>query len=354
VSDPKRVDPAFWSGRKVLVTGHTGFKGAWLALWLRALGASVTGFSDGVPTAPSLFELADVGRDVRDLRGDVRDGAAVVAAVREAAPEVVLHLAAQPLVRRSFAAPAETYAVNVLGTANVLDAARAVGGVRAVVVVTSDKCYAPGPHAHGEDDPLGGDDPYSSSKAGAELVAAAYRASFGLPVATGRAGNVVGGGDWGADRLLPDVVAAALEGRPVELRNPGAVRPWQHVLNPLAGYLLLAEALAGDPAGFGGGWNFGPASDDALPVRALVERIGALWGAPLTVVAQPGEHPPEAQTLRLDSAKARELLGWRPAWDLDDGLRAIVEWTQALRDGGDLRAVTLGQIERYGAVAAAG
>ena len=348
MSEAKRPGAAFWSGRKVLVTGHTGFKGAWLTLWLGSLGARVTGLSDGVPTRPSLYELAGVQEGVQDVRADVRDPHAVADAVAQADPEVVLHLAAQPLVRRSFAAPAETYAVNVLGTAHVLDAARAAPGVRAIVVVTSDKCYAPGPHPHGEDDPLGGADPYSSSKAAAELVAASYRDSFGLPLATARAGNVIGGGDWGEDRLMPDVLAAAVEGRAVRLRSPAAVRPWQHVLNPLAGYLLLAEALHDDPARYGAGWNFGPDPGDELPVRALVERIGELWGAPIGVEVQPGEHPPEAATLRLVSTRAQQQLGWRPAWDLDDGLRAIVEWTRALRAGDDLRALTLAQIERYG------
>jgi len=354
MADPRRVDPTFWSGRRVLLTGHTGFKGSWLALWLRAMGARVTGLSDVIPTSPSLFELARVHEELQaDVRADVRDAAAVERAVREARPEIVLHLAAQPLVRRSFAAPAETFAVNVTGTAHVLDAVRAVGGVGAVVVVTSDKCYAPGPDAHPETDPLGGDDPYSASKAAAELVCAAYRDSYGLPIATARAGNVIGGGDWGADRLMPDVLAAAVAGRAVELRNPSAVRPWQHVLNPLAGYLLLAESVAAEPERFAGGWNFGPAPDDALPVRALVERVGELWDdAGLDVAVQPGEHPPEAPTLRLDSAKARAELGWRPAWSLDDGLRAIVEWTRAHAAGEDLHEVTLAQIDAYGRASA--
>jgi CDP-glucose 4,6-dehydratase len=347
MSPPKRVDPGFWSGRNVLITGHTGFKGAWLALWLRRLGARVTGLSDGVPTSPSLYELAGVQRDMQEIRGDVRDPAAVAEAVRAAAPQVALHLAAQPLVRRSFAAPAETFAVNVLGTANLLDALREAGGVESVVVVTSDKCYAPGPAPHPETDPLGGDDPYSASKAATEHVAAAYRTSFGLPVATGRAGNVIGGGDWGADRLVPDVLDAALAGRPVELRNPGAVRPWQHVLNPLGGYLLLAQALAEDPATYAGGWNFGPEPGDELPVQALVERIAELWDGPLKIAAQPGEHPPETGVLRLDSTRAREQLGWAPAWDLDEGLRAIVAWTEAYRRDADLAAVTAEQIADY-------
>lgn len=357
MADGKRVDAGFWAGRRVLVTGHTGFKGSWLALWLQALGADVTGLSDAVPTTPSLFELARVHENLHDIRCDVRDADGVAAAVREARPEVVLHLAAQPLVRRSFAAPAETFAVNVLGTAHVLDAVRseAADTVKSIVVVTSDKCYAPGPGAHPEDDPLGGDDPYSASKAAAEHVCASYRDSYGLPLATGRAGNVIGGGDWGADRLMPDVLAAALAGRPVELRNPGAVRPWQHVLNPLAGYLLLAEALA-DPArrdDVAGGWNFGPAPDDELPVQALVERIGELWDGPLDVAVQPGEHPRETATLRLDSARARERLGWRPWWSLDDGLQAIVAWARAYAAQEDLRAVTLAQIDAYGRAPAA-
>ena len=347
MNEVKRPSPSFWTGRTVFVTGHTGFKGAWLTLWLQSLGARVCGLSHGVPTQPSLYELASVQRDVQEFSVDVRDARAVSHAVASARPSVVFHLAAQPLVRRSYAEPAETYDVNVMGTANVLDAAREVDGIDAIVVVTSDKCYAPGPHAHAEDDPLGGDDPYSSSKAAAELVASSYRASFGMPIATGRAGNVIGGGDWGADRLMPDVLAAAVEGRPVELRNPDAVRPWQHVLNPLAGYLLLAEAVAEDRATFARGWNFGPERDDELPVRDLVTRIEELWGAPLPIGAQPGEHPAEAPTLRLVSDRAREQLGWRPAWGLDDALRAIVEWARAHAAGDDLRAVTLAQIGRY-------
>ena len=341
------IDADFWHSRRVLVTGHTGFKGAWLTLWLRRLGAGVSGLSDRVPTDPSLFELAGVERDARSFTADLRDAGAVREAVVEAAPEVVLHLAAQPIVRRSYAEPAETYATNVLGTAHLLDAIREVGGVRSVVVVTSDKCYAPGPDAHPEDDPLGGEDPYSSSKAAQEMVAEAYRRSYGLPIATGRAGNVIGGGDWGADRLLPDIVDAMLDERALELRNPGAVRPWQHVLNPLAGYLVLAQAVHRDAGTFAAGWNFGPEPGDELPVSALVERIGELWGTPIETAEQPGEHPPEAPTLRLDSSRARSELGWRPGWDLDEGLRAIVAWARVYRDGGDVRATTLEQIAAF-------
>jgi CDP-glucose 4,6-dehydratase len=351
---PNRPDEAFWQGRKVLVTGHTGFKGGWLALWLTALGADVSGLSNGIPTQPALHDLARVGQDIRSAQVDVRDAGSVAGAVREAAPEVVFHLAAQPLVRRSFADPAETFAVNVQGTAHDLDAVRSLGdGVRAVVVVTSDKCYAPsdGAWGHRESDPLGGHDPYSASKAAAELVAAAYRSSFALPVATARAGNVIGGGDWGADRLVPDVVRSLAAGEPVELRNPEAVRPWQHVLNPLAGYLVLAEAVAGDPEAFGGAWNFGPGLEDALPVRALAERLATLWGGPAGLAAQAGEHPPENPLLRLDSSRARLLLGWRPAWDLGEGLQAIVDWHRGHERGADLRELSLAQIAAYGAAA---
>jgi CDP-glucose 4,6-dehydratase len=344
-----RVEEGFWAGREVLVTGHTGFKGAWLTMWLESLGASVTGLSDAVPTSPSLHALV---RAPESAAVDVRDAAAVQAAVAAARPSVVFHLAAQPLVRRSYAAPSETFAVNVQGTAHVLDAVRSLDGVEAVVVVTSDKCYAPhdGEWGHRESDPLGGRDPYSASKAAAELVCAAYRSSYSLPLATARAGNVIGGGDWGEDRLLPDVMRAAIDGEPVELRSPSAVRPWQHVLNPLAGYLVLAQALASD-ARFADGWNFGPSVDDALTVRALVERLGTLWGREIAIATQPGEHPAETATLRLDSTRARVRLGWRPLWDLDEGLHAIVEWYRAYEREADLREVTLAQIAAYQAAA---
>ncbi|HEX8207842.1 MAG TPA: CDP-glucose 4,6-dehydratase [Solirubrobacteraceae bacterium] len=344
------VDEGFWAGRNALVTGHTGFKGAWLALWLESLGASMHGLSLDPPSTPSLHELAGLPASPRI---DVRDAGAVRDAVASARPSVVFHLAAQPLVRRSYAEPAETFAVNVQGTAHVLDAVRAVEGVEAVVVVTSDKCYEPheGEFGHRETDPLGGRDPYSASKAAAEVVCAAYRSSFGLPLATARAGNVIGGGDWGADRLLPDVMRAAQGGGAVELRSPSAVRPWQHVLNPLAGYLVLAQALAGDPEAFADAWNFGPAVDDALTVRELVGRIGMLWGSEIPVATQPGEHPAETATLRLDSTRARVRLGWRPVWDLDEGLHAIVDWYRAYERGADLRETSLAQIAAYEAAA---
>jgi CDP-glucose 4,6-dehydratase len=326
----------FWEGRRVLVTGHTGFKGAWLTLWLHGLGADVTGFSGPPPTAPSLFELARVGELCRDRRGDVRDEDAVEDAVRAARPEVVFHLAAQPIVRAALEDPAGTYAINVIGTARVLAAAREA----AVVCVTSDKCYAPGDGPHREGDPLGGADPYSASKAAQELVAAAHREAYGIRVATARAGNVIGGGDWGRDRLVPDLVRARDASAPVTLRQPDAVRPWQHVLDPLAGYLRLAERLA-ESAEWADAWNFGP--DDARSVGWVVDRVRERW--PLDVRVLPPGDTVEIPALRLDASKARERLGWQPRLDLPAGLDATVSWHDRVRDGADARAVTLMQIE---------
>jgi CDP-glucose 4,6-dehydratase len=349
------IDPDFWAGRRVLLTGHTGFKGAWLSLWLQALGAEVTGLALGPPTRPSLYELAKVGAEMKERSVDVRDAEGVHEAVREERPEVVLHLAAQPLVRHSLRDPALTYAVNVLGTVNVLEAVRRAGGeVRAVVVVTSDKCYEnPGDEGRRfvEGDPLGGSDPYSSSKACAELVTAAYRRSFfsaddSPRVASARAGNVIGGGDWGEDRLIGDIVRAVQTGEAVRLRNPEAVRPWQHVLNPLGGYLRLAEELW-DSQAAAEAWNFGPREGDARTVRWIVERLETLWGGAFAWELDGGENPPEAGHLALDSSKAERLLGWRAEWDLAQALERIVEWHEAERRGEDMRRVSLEQIERF-------
>jgi len=337
------ADRRFWRGRRVFLTGHTGFKGAWLALWLQGLGADVHGFADDVPTTPSLFETARVADGlVADVRADVRDAAAVVAAVEAANPEVVVHMAAQPLVRASLRDPVTTFDVNVTGTAQVLSAGREA---RAVLVVTSDKCYRESALPHTEDDPLGGRDPYSASKAAQELVAASYRDSLGLPIATARAGNVIGGGDWAADRIVADIMRAALAGEPALLRAPDAVRPWQHVLNPLSGYLTLIERLWEDRS-FAAGWNFGPADGDAKPVRWLAEALRDRW--PDALELRYGDDAAgEAQTLRLDSTRARERLGWRPAWGLDDGLDATVEWFDVYRRGQDVRALSMEQIARF-------
>jgi CDP-glucose 4,6-dehydratase len=349
------IDSDFWRRRRVLVTGHTGFKGAWLSLWLQSLGAEVTGLAPGPPTSPSLYELAAVGGHMRERALDVRDAPAVREAFEEAKPEVVLHLAAQATVRESLRDPLGTYQVNVIGTASVLEAVRTAGSsVRAVVVVTSDKCYenrGTSARSFAEGDPLGGDDPYSSSKACAEIVTAAYRSSYfrGVDaprVASARAGNVVGGGDWGADRLLPDIVRAVQGGRPVRVRNPQAVRPWQHVLNPLSGYLLLAEELwrADDVAR---AWNFGPHAEHARTVRWVVETLAALWGDGVQWEPDAGPNPPEAERLSLDSTDAERRLGWRPGWGLEQALQKVVEWHQAERGGADMRRLTLGQIEAF-------
>ena len=348
------VDPDFWRARRVLLTGHTGFKGAWLALWLQALGAEVTGYAREAPTQPSLYALARVDEGMRSITGDVRDFQAVADAVAAARAEVVIHMAAQSLVRPSFAKPRMTYETNVMGTVNVLDAVRGDAEVRAVVNVTSDKCYENREWEWGyrEDEPMGGHDPYSNSKGCAELVTDAFRRSFfstpnGPRLASARAGNVIGGGDWGEDRLVPDIMRAALAGEPVRVRNPNSIRPWQHVLNPLSGYLVLAQALWDAPA-LAEGWNFGPTDEDARPVGWIVERITALWPEELRWTHDDGPRPHEARYLKLDSSKARARLGWRPGLDLEATLASIVDWYRELRAEGDMRAVTLGQIERFG------
>jgi CDP-glucose 4,6-dehydratase len=348
------VDPSFWRDRRVLLTGHTGFKGAWLSLWLQSLGARVTGLSNGVPTEPSLYELARVGEGLESIEGDVCDPAALAAALAAAEPEIVIHMAAQSLVRRSFAEPRETYETNVMGTVNVLDAVRVHGnGVRSIVNVTSDKCYENREWEWGyrEHEPMGGFDPYSSSKGCSELVTDAFRRSFfagadGPRLASARAGNVIGGGDWGAERLVPDIMRAALAGEQVRVRNPNSIRPWQHVLNPLSGYLVLAQALWEKPE-LAQGWNFGPTDEDARPVGWIVQRIAARWPEDLRSIEDDGPHPHEARYLKLDSSKARARLGWRPGLDLEGTLVSIVDWYSELRSGADMRAVTLGQIEAF-------
>ena len=345
----------FWRGRRVFVTGHTGFKGGWLCLWLQRLGADVTGYALAPTSQPSLFETASVAQGMRSAIGDIRDAASLHAAMIAARPEVVIHMAAQALVRESYVNPVETYSVNVVGTAQVLDTVRGCPSVRAVVSVTTDKCYENSEWHWGyrENDRLGGHDPYSSSKAGAELVTAAYRSSFFIdaerPVAlaAARAGNVIGGGDWSRDRLIPDILSAIQAGQVVRIRNPDAIRPWQHVLEPLSGYLALAERLCGNEGeAYAEAWNFGPADDDARPVRWIVEQVLERWGSGSWAIdAQPQPH--EANYLKLDCSKARTRLAWRPRWNLAAALGAIVDWQRAHLRGDDIRALTLSQIAAF-------
>ena len=348
-----------WKGRRVLITGHTGFKGSWLSAWLHLMGAEVTGYALAPPTDPSLFEQARLGELVHHNQADIRDLERVRAAVDAARPEVVFHLAAQPLVRLSYDQPVETYATNVMGTVHLLEAIRQVGGVAACVCVTSDKCYENREWVwpYRETDPMGGHDPYSSSKGCSELVIAAYRSSYfppakiasgGLALASVRAGNVIGGGDWALDRLVPDLVRAFARGEAPLIRSPRSVRPWQHVLEALGGYIMIAERLLAGEAEFADAWNFGPSDDDARPVSWIVERMQARWGGGAAAPkADTGLQPHEAGLLRLDSSKARGALGWRPALTLDDALGWIVDWYQQVGGGADARAVTFSQIQDY-------
>lgn len=348
----------FWRNKKVFMTGHTGFKGAWMSLWLQKLGAVVTGYALAPPTQPSLFEQAAVSAGMTSLTGDVRDASHLTQAMRKASTDIVIHMAAQSLVRQSYEDPVGTYATNVMGTVNMLEAVRTVDSVRAVVVVTSDKCYEnkERPEGYREDEPMGGYDPYSSSKGCAELVVSAYRSSFfnpervqqhGVSIATARAGNVIGGGDWAANRLVPDMIRAFEQGKPVSIRNPDAIRPWQHVLEPLHGYLLLAQCLAEKGPLYGGGWNFGPLEQDVRPVKWIADRICALWGHGASWTLDPAKGPHEAHYLNLDCRKAREQLGWAPVWGLERSLKEIVDWYRYLNEGRDIRSLTCQQIDAY-------
>ncbi|NIV17359.1 MAG: CDP-glucose 4,6-dehydratase [Woeseiaceae bacterium] len=357
------MNPEFWRGKRVLLTGHTGFKGSWLSLWLQDLGADVYGYSIDVPTSPSLYETAAVRDGMTSTTGDVRDLDSLTAFMKSARPEVVIHLAAQSLVRRSYADPAETYGTNVLGTVNVLEAVRKVGQVRVVIIVTSDKCYANQEREQGyrEDEPMGGYDPYSSSKGCAELVTSAYTNSFfnpasfdehGTAVASVRAGNVIGGGDWAEDRLIPDVVAALRTGAVPAVRNPDAVRPWQFVLDPLNGYLMLAESLWNDGPNFAGAWNFGPDDGDTQKVGSVVAELSQQWGGNGGWDRNRGDHPHEANFLKLDSSKARTALSWSPKLPLGTALAWIADWYKVFDDKREARDVTLAQIHRFQQLAA--
>lgn len=352
------VEPSFWTGKTVLLTGHTGFKGSWLALWLQSMGAKVIGYSLMPPTTPSLFEVANVAENMTSITGDVRDFLALSAVFRQYQPEIAIHMAAQALVRYSYSDPIETYSTNVMGTVNFLEAARLSGSVRALVNVTSDKCYENKEWVWGyrENEAMGGYDPYSNSKGCAELVTAAYRNSYfhsekyqehGVALASARAGNVIGGGDWAEDRLIPDIMRAITQGKPVNIRNPHAIRPWQHVLEPLSGYLVLAQKLYQEGANFAEGWNFGPNDEDAKPVQWIVEKLTQSWGEGASWVLDDGIHPHEAHYLKLDCSKAKARLNWHPQWHLDQTLSMIVKWYRAFEQGENMREKTLQQIERY-------
>ena len=360
-------DQPFWPSKRVLLTGHTGFKGSWLALWLQRLGAEVTGYALEPPTEPNLFTVARLGEGMTSVIADIRDPQGLERAFAAARPQVVFHLAAQPLVRYGYRHPVETYATNVMGAVHLMEAVRRTPGVRAVVIVTSDKCYDNREWVWGyrECEPMGGYDPYSSSKGCAELVTQSYRQSYfnptgyaehGVAIASARAGNVIGGGDWALDRLVPDILRAMTASEPVVIRSPHAVRPWQHVLEPLAGYLRLAERLYAEGPDYGEGWNFGPGDDDARPVQWIVERLIDLWnrdlwnrsaGSQARWLADPAAGPHEAHHLKLDCSKARGRLGWAPRWPLTEALLRIVAWQRALLDGQDMRDWSLAEIADF-------
>ena len=352
------LNRSFWQYRKVFVTGHTGFKGSWLSLWLDAMGADVTGYALKPPTEPSLFEQARIGECIRSIQGDVRDFARLKSAIAECDPDVVIHMAAQSVVRYGYQEPVETYATNVMGTVHLLEAVRQLKRPRVVLNVTSDKCYANQEWVWGyrESDPMGGHDPYSNSKGCAELVTGAYRDSYfsanamsssGVALASARAGNAIGGGDWTANQLIPDLVQAFMDRRPCRIRNPLAIRPWQFLLEPVHGYLLLCEKLAEEGSSFASGWNFGPAQSDARPVSWIADTLTALWGEGASWTRDGGTHPGEAQLLRLDTSKSMTGLDWHPVLPLAQGLEWVVEWYQAFRAGDHVQSVTRRQIERY-------
>jgi CDP-glucose 4,6-dehydratase len=346
-------NPNFWRGKRVFLTGHTGFKGSWLSLWLQSLGAEVTGYALTPPTKPNLFEVAGVTTGMTSVSADIRDLPTLQRAMQMAQPNIVIHMAAQALVRLSYAEPVETYATNVMGTVHVLESVRHTPSVKAVVVVTTDKCYEnkEWPWGYRENEPMGGHDPYSSSKGCAELVTAAYRTSFfqqhGVAVATARAGNVIGGGDWAADRLVPDILRAFEQNQPVVIRNPQATRPWQHVLEPLSGYLSLAERLYTNGQAYAESWNFGPKEDDARPVQWIVENLVRSWGNGASWQQDGGVHPHEANYLKLDISKANGRLGWKPRWTLGTALEHITSWHQSWLRQDNMKQLCLAQVQQY-------
>lgn len=347
------MNPSFWLGKRVFLTGHTGFKGGWLSLWLQSMGSEVHGYALNPPTETNLFTLAAVGKGmVSSVIADIRDLEKLSRAMKAAQPEIVFHLAAQPLVRHSYADPVETYGVNVMGTVNLLESVRQTPGVKAVVNVTTDKCYENQEWmwAYRENEPMGGFDPYSSSKGCSELVTAAYRRSFlepaGIALASARAGNVIGGGDWATDRLIPDFLRALDAGEILRIRDPLATRPWQHVLEPLSGYLMLAERLFTDGLDYAEAWNFGPSDDDACSVQWILERLMEMRNdVKWQQEGIPQAH--EAHQLKLDSSKARTLLGWHPRWKVQNALQETLAWHQAWRNGQDMKSFSLAQVANY-------
>ena len=347
------VAPDFWRGKRVFLTGHTGFKGSWLSLWLQSMGAHLQGYALPPPTQPALFEQAKVAQGMLSTVGDVRDLSHLTEAMQRFAPEIVLHMAAQPLVRLSYAQPVDTYATNVMGTVHLLEAARLTDSVRVVLNVTTDKCYEnkEWPWGYREDEPMGGHDPYSNSKGCSELVTSAYRRSFmaqrGIALASARAGNVIGGGDWAQDRLVPDILRALEKQQAVLIRNPHAIRPWQHVLEPLSGYLTLAQHLSESGQAFAQAWNFGPRDEDAQPVQWIVQRMTQAWSNTAAWQVAEGDHPHEAHFLKLDISKAKAQLGWQPRWSLDTALQKITDWHQAWLAGHNVRDICLAQIAQY-------
>lgn len=349
------VSADFWCGKRVLLTGHTGFKGSWLALWLQRLGADVTGIALAPNTTPSLFELTRIANGITSRFCDIRDSVALAQIVRTARPEIILHLAAQPLVRASYRDPLATFSSNVMGSAHLLDALRGLDSARVVVMVTTDKVYRNNewPYPYREDDALGGHDPYSASKAASEIVIASYRGAFlreqGVAVATARAGNVVGGGDWSEDRLIPDAVRAWQAGRPLEIRRPRAIRPWQHVLEPLAGYLTLAQKLWHQPE-LAGAFNFGPQTNEAATVREVIEIARTAYGGGDVIFGDGTVGPHEAGWLSLEIAKARELLGIVPKLTLAEAIHRTMGWYRAQREGDNVRSLCDAEIAAYDAL----
>ena len=345
---------SFWRGKNVIITGHTGFKGCWLAFWLTQLGTKVTGYALDPPTDPNLFSALEIQKNIIDLRNDIRDLFSLKSAIRSAAPDIIIHMAAQSLVRQSYKDPVSTYETNVLGTVNIFDACRTCDSVRVILIVTSDKCYENKEvdYSYGETDPMGGHDPYSSSKGCAELVTSAFRRSFynnpsAPAIASARAGNVIGGGDWASDRIIPDAMRAFSDKQILQVRNPDAIRPWQHVLEPISGYMTLCEKMWYEPSKFSKGWNFGPEDESVCTVKEVTDKVSALWGNHAVWTKSNGDHPHEATLLKLDITEAKKKLAWIPKWDLDTALEKTVSWYKSYYNGEDIHKMSLEQINKY-------